>query len=425
MGDSLNLRELLNSDESRELDSPTLVKNIRWRLHHQFSIEYRVLKGPVVKDANRIRKEIMRNGEFSKAIEETAREHNKDPGAALKEADKYLKEMAADFSMGAVEILCMALALVWNRLYTGIEVEEEGLERLRKAAKKAPLVIVPTHRSHVDYLVISYVFYNRGLIPPHIAAGINLSFFPLGYIFRRCGAFFIRRTFKDNPVYGMTFRHYLRKILKEGHWVEFFPEGGRSRTGKVLPPKLGMLRELLDAVADGVREDVYFCPVSISYEKVVEENAYRKELSGGQKIRVRWGCLESDQGLGHQTRTAFLRFAEPISTRDFLNKQEPRRLETEAGKGRTLQAFGYTIMKGMNDAAIVTPSALMAMVMLAHPRTGISRSQLVLRTAYLMAYLEQRGLSNRVRSARCWRMYPRNSSTFPSRSRSSTPPRKV
>ena len=204
---------------------------------------------------------------------------------------------------------------------------------MRKAAKKAPLVIVPTHRSHVDYLVISYVFYNRGLIPPHIAAGINLSFFPLGYIFRRCGAFFIRRTFKDNPVYGMTFRHYLRKILKEGHWVEFFPEGGRSRTGKVLPPKLGMLRELLDAVADGVREDVYFCPVSISYEKVVEENAYRKELSGGaKKSESVGGVLKATKVLVTKHGRLSLRFAEPISTRDFLNKQEPRRLETEAGE---------------------------------------------------------------------------------------------
>ena len=121
----------------------------------------------------------------------------------------------------------------------GIEVEEEGLERLRKAAKKAPRRSDPPESC--DYLVISYVFYNRGLIPPHIAAGINLSFFPLGYIFRRCGAFFIRRTFKDNPVYGMTFRHYLKN--SQGRPLgRVLPGRGRSRTGKVLPPKLGMLR---------------------------------------------------------------------------------------------------------------------------------------------------------------------------------------
>lgn len=393
VGDSLNLSEFIaeHQDTLQQGDHALAVK-MRWRLHHQFALEYRVLKGPVVKDAKRMRKEIMRHPEFIAEVERSAQILGKDSGAALKEVDKYLAEMAADFTMGAVEILCMILALIWNRLYEGIEVEEAGLERLRQVAKKAPLVIVPTHRSHVDYLVISYVFYNRGLIPPHIAAGINLSFFPLGHIFRRCGAFFIRRTFRDNPLYALTFRYYLRKLIKEGHWIEFFPEGGRSRTGKVLPPKLGMLGELLDAVRDGVREDLYFCPVSISYEKVVEEGVYSRELSGAEKSSESvGGVLKATKVLVTKHGRLSLRFAEPVSTRDFLNSFDDTGLSKEECHAQQLRVFGYTLMRGMNDAAIVTPSSLLAMVMLAHPRTGISRSQLLLRTGYLMVYLQRKG----------------------------------
>ena len=144
VGDTLNLKEFIAEHEEllQEGTQPLAVK-MRWRLHHQFALEYRVLKGPMVKDAKRMRKEIMRHPEFVEEVERSARELGKDPAVALKEVDKYLDEMAADFAMGAVEILCMVLALIWNRLYEGIEVEEEGLDRLRAAAKKPLLSLSP------------------------------------------------------------------------------------------------------------------------------------------------------------------------------------------------------------------------------------------------------------------------------------------
>ena len=149
--------------------------------------------------------------------------------------------------------------------------------------KQHPVVLVPCHRSHFDYVILSYIFHLNYLSPPHIAAGINLSFWPLGPLFRGAGAYFIRRSFDDNELYKAVFRSYLKFLIREGYTQEFFIEGGRSRTGKILTPKLGMLSAIVDAFTQGVRRDLYLVPVSIHYGRVVEEEAYQRELGGAEK----------------------------------------------------------------------------------------------------------------------------------------------
>ena len=149
--------------------------------------------------------------------------------------------------------------------------------------KQHPVVLVPCHRSHFDYVILSYIFHLNYMSPPHIAAGINLSFWPLGPLFRGAGAYFIRRSFDDNELYKAVFRSYLKFLIREGYTQEFFIEGGRSRTGKILTPKLGMLSAVVDAFTQGVRRDLYLVPVSIHYGRVVEEEAYQRELDGAEK----------------------------------------------------------------------------------------------------------------------------------------------
>ena len=149
--------------------------------------------------------------------------------------------------------------------------------------KQHPVVLVPCHRSHFDYLILSYLFHANYLSPPHIAAGINLSFWPLGPLFRGAGAYFIRRSFEGNELYKTVFRNYLTFLIREGYTQEFFIEGGRSRTGKILTPKLGMLSAIVNAFIAGVRRDLYLVPVSIHYGRVVEEESYRRELVGAEK----------------------------------------------------------------------------------------------------------------------------------------------
>jgi len=392
VGEPVNLREFL-AEHDDHLEGDDLNRQLRWRLNHQFLLESKVVKGPVIKDAKRMRNELMRNETFREDLDRLAEEQGVPPAKVHKQAARYLKELAADFQMWMIEAFSMFLALLWNRLYEGVEMDEEGLDRLRTVAKKAPLIVVPTHKSHIDYLVVTYFFYHHGLITPHIAAGANLNFFPMGGLFRAAGAFFIRRSFKDNPVYALAFRYYVRKLVKEGYWIEFFPEGGRSRTGKLLPPRLGLVRELMECLQDGVGDDLYFCPVSIGYEKVIEENVYSQELSGTQKKSESVGeMLKATRVLASKYGRIYLRFAEPISARDFINRWGEKDSEGVARlDAKNIKRFGYTLVHGMNDASTVSPSSLVATVMLAHPRDAISRSQLVLRVGYLLNYVVGKG----------------------------------
>lgn len=419
VGDPVNLREFLSGLNTPErvwtaqnhqvtdatgvpqpvIQDPALA--LRSELHIRFGLESRVIRGPVLKSARQIQKEMMRNTDFEAQILAIAKEQGIPKEKALRQVERYLSEIAADFRMWMIELFCLVLHRIWGRMYVGIEVDEPGLDKLRQAGRQHPLILVPTHRSHIDYLIISYLFYLNGLIPPYIAAGVNLSFFPMGFLFRRAGAFFIRRSFKDNPLYGLTFRYYLRKIIKEGHWVEFFPEGGRSRTGKALPPKLGMIRDIVADVREGNVGNVYFCPVSISYEKIVEESAYSRELSGAAKQEENVGAvIKASRVLFSKHGRVYVRFAEPLSVQEYLAQYQREhgiaKLEesTAVAPGTTrhlLRQLAYTISHGMNQAAVVSPSALVAMVLLAHPRPGITRTQLMLRVGYLMMYVQDLG----------------------------------
>src|SRR5258708_38704363 len=166
-----------------------------------------------------------------------------------------------------------------------MDVDREGLERGGGATKEGCAILLPSHKSHIDYLVLSYVFNDENIQLPLIAAGDNLSFFPLGPIFRRAGAFFIRRSFGGDRLYGSVVDAYIRRVIREGYSIEFFLEGGRSRTGKLLPPKLGLLNMVVEAALAVPNKEVFFVPVSIGYERLGEGRAYVRELTGGEKTK--------------------------------------------------------------------------------------------------------------------------------------------
>jgi glycerol-3-phosphate O-acyltransferase len=387
-------------------DHAALARELRYEITQTLALEQKVMSGPVLKGSKQLRQEILRNPEFEAAVRTQAEADGKSVEAANREVAGYLAEMAADFRLKYVELLCIFLGIMWSRLYEGVHIYDEEIEGLRSAAKGAPLVITPNHRSHIDYLVISYIFYVQGLIPPHIAAGINLSFFPMGHIFRHSGAFFIRRSFRGNPLYQLAFRYYVRKLVKEGYWIEFFPEGGRSRTGKVLAPKVGLLRELVSAVAVGVTEDLAFCPTSISYEKVVEQKSITRELAGAEKQAENVGTMvKASKALASKHGRLYLRFSEPVSIRKFIDERVAVRgsldafLENDTFSDE-LMRFTYRILHGINRACVLTASALVSMVVLAHPRKGIASSQLRLRCGYLLDYFHREKGANLSESLR-------------------------
>ena len=385
--------------DTRELAQ--LAVKLKAEVLRSLSIEERVIKGPVLKRGADIRAEIEAHPDVVQAVEGLASELGVPVERVKKEVSSSLKEMAADFSMLTIEMACIIMTLVLNRIYHELVVDQEGLEKVREAARKTPLVLLPCHRSHIDYLVLSYIFYTNGLVPPHIAAGKNLNFFPVGRIFRRAGAFFIRRSFKDNKAYSLAFREYLKKLVQEGYWLEFFIEGGRSRTGKMLAPKFGMLKVIVDAIKSGAAPDVHFVPVYVGYEQVIEEKSFSRELGGAEKKKENLGALISaTKVLWAKYGSLYVNFGEPISCREALDRFEAGdKKDPQADADMLfLRRLGYRVSDSINRVAMVTPAALVAAALLFHPKRGIARETLIARVGLMLeiATLKQARLSRTI-----------------------------
>src|SRR3989442_6325461 len=252
-----------------------------------------------------------------------------------------------------------------------------------ECVKHHPVVPAPCHRSHFDYLILSYIFHLNYLSPPHIAAGNNLSFWPMGSLFRGAGAFFIRRSFEDDELYKMVFRKYLTFLIREGYTQEFFIEGGRTRTGKILTPRLGMLSAIVNAFVQGVRRDLYFVPISIHYRRIPEEEAYKREVAGEEKERESLGALlRARSVLQRRYGTVYVSYADPISLNALLGPARERFAaglgdqEVEEEKRRFIQRLGFRLLRAVNDAAVAVPTSGRATAPLRPPRDPLPLSGL-------------------------------------------------
>ncbi|MGL4681563.1 MAG: glycerol-3-phosphate 1-O-acyltransferase PlsB, partial [Hafnia alvei] len=290
------------------------------RMH--FSRQRLAAVGPSLPDRQALFNKLLSSKAIEKAVEDEARTKKISREKAQQNAVALMEEVAANFTYEAVRLSDRVLSWTWNRLYQGINVH--NAERVRKLAQDGhEIVYVPCHRSHMDYLLLSYVLYHQGLVPPHIAAGINLNFWPAGPIFRRLGAFFIRRTFKGNKLYSTVFREYLGELFSRGYSVEYFMEGGRSRTGRLLEPKTGTLAMTIQAMLRGGKRPITLVPVYIGYEHVMEVATYAKELRGATKEKE--SLIQMVRGLRklRNLGQGYVNFGEPIPINNWLNQHVP------------------------------------------------------------------------------------------------------
>ena len=203
-------------------------------------------------------------------------------------AHQIIHKMFGETSLPVLQGMAYLFKKVWKRIYDVVSVEAGGLNAARRAAKQGPLILIPTHRSYVDFLIVSYVCFVCDLPIPHIAAGEDfLGILLVRWLFRRSGAFFMKRSMDvtTDPLYSAIFALYLQQLLVDGQSIEFFIEGTRSRSGKMLQPKQGLLSVLTDAYLDGKVADAWIVPISINYEKTMEGEIYSNELLGEGKIR--------------------------------------------------------------------------------------------------------------------------------------------
>src|SRR5256885_8248383 len=276
--------------------------------------------------------------------------------------------------------------------------EVVGLENVIECVKEHPVVLVPCHRSHFDYLILTYIFHTNYLSPPHIAAGDNLSFWPMGPLFRGAGAFFIRRTFEDNELYKMVFRKYLTFLIREGYTQEFFIEGGRTRTGKILTPKLGMLSAILNAFVQGVRRDLCIVPICIHYGRSPGEEASKREVAGEEKERESlWALLRARSVLKRRYGTVYVSYADPISLNAALGPARERFAaglgdpEGEEEKRRFIQRLGFRLLRAVNDAAVAGATAVSATALLGAPRAACRTSDFLAAAHALSGLLYAQG----------------------------------
>ena len=375
----INLEEYLKAGEALTRDE--IIRQLRGDLIARIDEEKTTIVGPLLKSREEIIGLVLRDKGLVSFMEETASKAKKgkrDFAAVRKEARKYLEEIASDYNEIFIEIWAKILSWLWNNIYDGVVVDGEGIAKIRQVSKKMPFVIIPCHRSHIDYLLLSYSFYKNNIQMPFVAAGTNMSFFPMGYIFRKSGAFFLRRSFKGNELYAEVFARYIKVLLKEGLPLEFFIEGGRSRTGKMVMPKYGLLSMILQAFQEKACDDLAAIPVYIGYDRVIEEKAYLKELGGAPKEKEKTtDMIRSGKLLRKRYGRVYMNVGEPILLKSYLAAQEkPIEEMTVAERQSLYRRIGYTIVRAINKVSVVTPFALTSSGLLCYDRRGISLGEL-------------------------------------------------
>lgn len=374
------LREQLVSSPNIEQTARKITRVVR--VHFQ-TLRISVL-GPGLISRHRVTESLIRTKALREAIDEECRKKNLSRSSAEKLAREYVSEIAAEVSLPVISGMAIILRRLWNRLYNGVQVE--NIERLKGIPANAEIVYVPCHRSHIDYLLLNYVLYEQRVLTPHVAAGINLNFWPVGSLLRRLGAFYIRRTFNNNRLYSAAFSEYVSFLVQRGFPVQFFPEGGRSRTGKLLKPKTGMLSMVVSSFLRHRDRPIRFVPIYMGYDRVAEVITYRKELAGSKKKTESVGQLvRGRKALRSSHGRAYLAFAEAIDLEAFLDqsyaswRDEPVHVETKpTWLIPTVQALANQIMTSINQVTIVGPVSIVGLILLATRQRSLPEEELLL-----------------------------------------------
>jgi len=369
-GAPLSLRALLEEepDEARAVRKLSRVLRVHFRRQREIAI------GPDLSHRNTQVDILLEAPAVRAAIAAEAAGKGISPASAEHAARGFALEIASDYTYGVVRAFVLFLTWLWTRLYGGVEVR--NFETLARIAPGQGIVYLPCHRSHIDYLLLSYVVYQRGLTPPHIAAGENLNMPIIGSLLRRGGAFFLRRSFKGDPLYAAVFHEYLHMMLARGFPIEFFLEGGRSRSGRMLAPRTGILGMTVRSFLREQARPLVFVPVYLGYEKLLEGQAFLEELQGRPKRgESLWGLLGAWRLLGRKFGKVHVNFGEPLALAEFLDKQHPGWRERGEGDDPhadwvrpVVRAAAEEVTRRINAAAVVTPVNLVALALLATPK---------------------------------------------------------
>jgi len=395
----VSLRSLLGSGGGVE----ALGRRVTRALRSVYSKTRAARIGPDLSHRRTVVARLLRARAVRAAIAQEMREKKISRRTVDQQARRYAEEIAANYSHAFVRFMESALTRLWNRLYDGVEFGH--VKTLEAVAEGNEIVYVPCHRSHMDYLLLNYAIYVYGFAIPHIAAGINLNIPIVGRFLRKGGAFFIRRSFRGSALYTVVFMNYLAAIMARGHSIEYFPEGGRSRTGRLLQPKTGMIAMTVRSFLRDPSRPVVFIPVYFGYERIVEGNTYIGELSGKPKEKESFlGFVRTLRRLREKFGKVHVNLGEPIALAEVLDRHDA---DWRAGRspdeelrmpwvGAVVDELAMTIMRNINSAAAVTPINLLAVTLLATPRQALPEVELVRQIELYRALLQGFPYSDRV-----------------------------
>jgi glycerol-3-phosphate O-acyltransferase len=360
----------------------------------------RRLRGSRYKVPRFVAEDIVSRPAFRAGVARIAREVGKDQAAVEREAMGYLREIAATHSPYVIDLTAHLIRRLYTQAYEGeLQYDRTELERIYGLCQRHPVVFLPSHKSNLDHLVLQYALHENGHPPNHTAGGINMNFFPVGPLVRRSGVFFIRRTFKDNPLYKLVLRHYVDYLIEKRFSLEWYIEGGRSRSGKLLPPRFGLLANVVDAYRRGKSEDVHLIPVAIAYDQISDVGSYTAEQRGAAKERESFGWfLRVVRGLRRRYGSIHLRFGEPISlAKAFADDEIMARAPTEDDGGASeddlaLQKLAFEVCVRINDVTPITPTSLVTLSLLGRGERAHTVPEIVAAVERLVGYVQRRGL---------------------------------
>jgi len=378
--EAISFRLMADKHGTTQASAQKLMRIARFHFYRQTI----ATTGPRLMHRQQMFATLLTNPSIKRLISDEAKSKGISEAEVKKQALVIMDEIAGDYRDSMVRLGARILTWLWNRLYSGININNAKV--LRDLAQEGhEIIYVPCHRSHMDYLLLTYVIFQEGLVTPRIAAGINLNFWPAGSIFRKAGAFFIRRSFKGNRLYSTIFREYLGLLFERGYSVKYYSEGGRSRTGRLLPPKTGMLAMTIQSLLRGIDRPLTLVPVYLGYEHIMEVGTYHKELSGSKKKNESiFGVLKAIKNLRNYGK-GYVNFGEPININQFLNKQEPDwkkdidPIDPQKPTWLTpnVNILADQVMVNINKSAALNGTALVALILHACKNKALAKTELI------------------------------------------------
>ena len=343
-------------------------------LNNYLDNQREIVLGPDLSDRRNVMHSLIKSQDVQDAIRRESIRGKISMLEAERRAIGCLNEIVSDYSHSTVRFAYKALTRLWTQLYDGVDVH--NFSTVRELAKDYEIIYTPCHRSHIDYLLLSYVIYKRGLMVPYIAAGDNLNMPFVGQILRGGGAFFIRRSFRGNALYTTVFKEYLYSILSRNTPLEYFIEGGRSRTGRILPPKTGMLAMTVHSHLRGRAKPIAFIPTYIGYERLMEGSTYVGEMNGKPKESESiMGIIKTLRKIEKIFGKVHVNFGEPVFLDDMLKQHNAQDVKIAKNDdavpdevSQAVNSSANAILENINRAAVINPVSLLSLILLATPK---------------------------------------------------------